>query len=107
MHTLIPRGYYILLILASLILFAPATRGVKAQPIIINEVYNSSGTDEWLELLVIQDNLDIRGFDLRDFTSTGNANQPLTFTSNALWSSLKKGTMIVVGTASTTFTEDT
>ena len=107
MHTLVPRSSTILFILASLILFAPTSRGVKAQPIIINEVYNSSGTDEWVELLVTRDSLDIRGFDLRDFTSGGSANQPLTFTSNALWSSLKKGTMIVVGTATTTFTEDT
>ncbi len=107
MSYLLLNGRFIFAILVSLILLAPASRGVKAQPIIINEVYNSSSTDEWVELLVVQDNLDIRGYDLRDFTSGGSPNSPLTFTSNALWSSLKKGTMIVVGTATTTFTEDT
>ncbi|MBI3765738.1 MAG: choice-of-anchor D domain-containing protein, partial [Ignavibacteriales bacterium] len=80
---------------------------LHAQQMIINELYNSSGNDEWVELLVVQDSLDIRNWDLRDYSSGGAAQSPLTFTSNSLWSLLRKGTIIVVGTSSTTFTEDT
>ncbi len=85
--------------------FAPHV--TDAQQIIINELYNSAGTDEWAELLVVQDSLDLRGWDLRDFSSGGSAQQPLTFTTTNLWSSVRKGTIIIVGTAATTFTEDT
>ena len=96
-----PRTIAVLIVL----FFIPCV--IDAQQITINELYNSSGNDEWVELLVVQDSLDLRGWDLRDFSSTGNPQQPLTFTTNSLWSSVRRGTIIVVGTASTTFTEDT
>ena len=90
-----------------LFLFAYHPDALRAQPIIINEVYNSSSTDEWVELLVVRDSLDIRGWDLRDYTSSGAPFDSLAFTSNSLWSLLRKGTVIVVGTPTTTFIEDT
>ncbi len=70
---------------------------LQAQPIIINELFNSSSNDEWVELLVVQDQLDIRNWSIRDFNGSGVAQQPLVFSNNALWSSLKKGTVIVIG----------
>jgi len=76
------------------------------QSIIINEIYNSSASDEWIELLVLQDSLDLRNWDVRDFSSSGAAQQPLSFTSNSLWSSLRKGTVIVVARSENAFTED-
>ncbi|MBK7498014.1 MAG: T9SS type A sorting domain-containing protein [Ignavibacteriales bacterium] len=76
------------------------------QSIIINEIYNSSASDEWIELLVVQDSLDLRNWDVRDFSSSGAAQQPLSFTSNSLWSSLRKGTVIVVARSENAFTED-
>ena len=76
------------------------------QSIIINEIYNSSASDEWIELLVVQDSLDFRNWDVRDFSSSGAAQQPLSFTSNSLWSSLRKGTVIVVARSENAFTED-
>jgi phosphatidylserine/phosphatidylglycerophosphate/cardiolipin synthase-like enzyme len=76
------------------------------QSIIINEIYNSSGNDEWLELLVVQDSVDIRNFDLRDFNSSGVAQLPLVFSNNSLWSNLKKGTVIVVARPENSFSED-
>ncbi len=76
------------------------------QSIIINEIYNSSGNNEWLELLVVQDSLDIRNWDIRDFNSSGVAQLPLTFTNNAVWSNLKKGTVIVVARPENSFSED-
>src|SRR5438876_2230086 len=100
-------GWMFIAALACMFVSTGGTCSLRAQQIIVNELYNSSSTDEWVELLVLHDSLDLRGFDLRDFSGTGTAQQPLTFTTNALWSSLRKGTIILVGTASTTFTEDT
>ncbi len=68
----------------------------SAQDIIINELYNSSGSDEWVELLVVRDSLDLRNWSLRDYNSGGVAQQPLNFTTHSLWSNLRKGTVIVV-----------
>jgi phosphatidylserine/phosphatidylglycerophosphate/cardiolipin synthase-like enzyme len=80
---------------------------LHSQSIIINEIYNSSATDEWIELLVVQDSLDLRNWDVRDFSSGGAAQQPLVFTNHALWSSLRKGTIIIVARSENTFLEDT
>ncbi len=81
---------------------------LSAQAVIINELYNSSlSTDEWLELLVVGDNVDMRGWSLQDFSSSGNPGGILTFASTGLWSSVAKGTIIVVGQSGATFTEDT
>src|SRR5467141_3308014 len=100
--------------LSTLFWFALDPPALRAQPIIVNEVYNSNGStggDERVELLVVKDSLDIRGWDLRDFTSGSPpvAQPPLVFTSNSLWSLLSKGTIIVIDSplASSPFTEDT
>ena len=79
---------------------------IQPQSIIINELYNSSATDEWVELLVVQDGLDIRNWSIRDFNGSGVAQTPLAFTNNSLWSNLKKGTVIVIGRSENTFNED-
>ena len=49
----------------------------------------------------------MRGWDISDFTSGGGAGGTLVFANNALWSSVKKGTVIVIGQSGATFTEDT
>ena len=82
------------------------TVSLKSQSIIINEIYNSSGNDEWIELLVLQDSLDLRNWDIRDFSSSGAVQLPLVFTNNSLWSSLRKGTIIIVARSENTFSED-
>lgn len=79
---------------------------LKSQQLIINEIYNSSGNDEWVELLVVGDNLDIRNWSLRDFNTSGVAQNPLNFSNHSLWSNLKKGTIIVVARPENTFSED-
>lgn len=80
---------------------------IHSQSIVINELYNSGSNDEWLELLVVQDSLDIRNWDIRDFSSSGGPQQPLVFTTNSLWSNVKKGTIIIVARPeNTTLTED-
>lgn len=77
-----------------------------SQSIIINELFNSSGTDEWMELLVLQDGLDIRNWSIRDFSSSGVAQSPLNFTNSDLWNNLRKGTLIVIARSENTFSED-
>lgn len=79
---------------------------LSAQSVIINEVYNSSGNDEWIELLVVQDSVDLRNWDIRDFSSSGTAQQPLVFSNQSLWSNLKKGTVLIVAKAENSFSED-
>jgi hypothetical protein len=67
-----------------------------SQAVIINEVYNSGSSDEWVELLVVEDSLNLRGWTLRDFTSAGAPQNPLVFANTPLWALLRKGTIIVV-----------
>ena len=81
---------------------------LQSQQVIVNELYNSGGSDEWIELLIVQDSLDLRGWSLRDFSSGGSAQNPLNFTTNALWSGLRAGTIIVVARPeNTAMSEDT
>ncbi|HTY10313.1 MAG TPA: endonuclease [Bacteroidota bacterium] len=65
--------------------------------VVVNEYFNASAqSGEWVELLVIQNNLDMRGMQLRDYSSAGNAQTPVVFSNAALWSSVPKGTFIVL-----------
>lgn len=91
------------LALAALLTVLPAF----GQTVVINELFNSGGTDEWVELLVVQEPADLRGWDLRDFSSGGTAQTPLEFTNNTLWANLRAGTLIVVTRPEMTVTEDT
>ncbi|HSL88842.1 MAG TPA: hypothetical protein VK870_06055, partial [Ignavibacteriaceae bacterium] len=90
----------------TVILFFAFSVSIFSQPIIINEIYNSSGNDEWIELLVVQDSLDLRNWDIRDFSSSGSAQQPLVFSNHLLWSNLRKGTLIIVARPENTFSEN-
>ncbi|QQS38039.1 MAG: T9SS type A sorting domain-containing protein [Ignavibacteriales bacterium] len=93
---------YIYIILFCLIL----SSSTFSQSVFINEIYNSSGNDEWIELLVVEENVDLRNFELRDFNSSGVAQQPLVFSNHTLWSNLRKGTIVVVAKAENSFAED-
>lgn len=93
-----------LVLLCTAFLFIPGA--LLAQGVIINELYNSGGNDEWIELLVVQDSLDMRGWDLRDFSSGGTAQASLEFTTHALWNNLRAGTIIIVARTEVSITED-
>jgi phosphatidylserine/phosphatidylglycerophosphate/cardiolipin synthase-like enzyme len=92
-------------VIAFFLLLLPAARA-HTQSVIVNELYNSSGADEWVELLVLADSVDLRGWDMRDFTGSGVAQTPLVFSNSSLWQNIRKGTLIVVGRPETTFLED-
>ena len=66
--------------------------------VVVSEYYNAADTrDEWTELLVLEDNTDLRGFTIRD----NNGNQQswqveITFSSVSLWNNLRSGTVIII-----------
>jgi gliding motility-associated-like protein len=68
--------------------------------------------DEWTELLVVADNIDLRNWTLQDNNSAQTAFQPLiTFNNIALWNNMRAGTIIMiwhrqVGTAGNSHTTD-
>ncbi|MDH7516433.1 MAG: Calx-beta domain-containing protein [Bacteroidota bacterium] len=79
--------------------------------IVVNEYFNANGdisTYEAVELIVLKDSLDLRGYQLVDATSGGTYPYGLlTFSQDPLWSSLQSGTIIVVAGLFAGPTEDT
>jgi endonuclease I len=80
-----------------------ASGGGTGPSVVVNEYFNgTTGVSEWIELLVLQDNLDMRGYKIQDYTSAGNLNtNPLTFASTTFWSSVRHGSLIVIYTSGT------
>ena len=77
--------------------------------VVINEVVNGgTGGADALELLVIQNNLNMVGMILKDFSTnmTGDAGRQFTFADNVLWQSVRAGTLLVL-TSDAAATEDT
>lgn len=73
----------------------------QGQEIVISEYKNdSSPSNEWTELLVISDNLDVRGWYMRD--NVGSTPPPnnwqggVVFKDVPLWKNLRSGTIIVI-----------
>ena len=69
------------------------------QSAIISSYYNAIDVrDEWTEILVIQDDLDMRNWTIRDNNQTQtNWQQAVTFsTTNPLWQHLRSGTIIML-----------
>src|SRR5437764_8043528 len=81
-------------ILFTLLMSAPAW----AQSVVVNKYFNSGTTADVVELLVIQDNLDMRGMIIKDFSGNmANDNGgKYQFSNNSLWSSVRSGTLIVL-----------
>src|SRR5437867_6615302 len=107
MHQLISKWWLSLTVLSSLVAFFGGPPSAKTQPIIVNEVYNSSlSTDEWVELLVVQDSLDLRNWSIRDYNGSGVAQAPLVCNNIPFWSVMRKGTVIVIGLSGISSPED-
>ncbi len=75
-----------------------ASSDIFAQSVVVSSYYNAADPrDEWTELLVIDDNTDIRNWTLQDNNSNQNAFQPwINFANIALWNNLRAGTIIMV-----------
>ena len=66
------------------------------QSVVVSSYYNAvAPEDEWTELLVIGDDIDLNNYTLRDNSNTQTWQPPITF-SNSLWSHLRAGTIIVI-----------
>ncbi len=76
------------------VLWLPA----QAQPIVVSEYRNASGpAGEWTELLVVADNVDLRGYVLTDNNAGQTARQGgVRFANIPLWRHVRRGTVIVV-----------
>src|SRR5918911_598483 len=72
-----------------------------AQSVVVNKYFNTGvtpSTGDTVELLVIQDNLDMRGMIVKDFSSSmaNDGGGKYQFSTAALWASVPKGTLIVL-----------
>ena len=71
-------------------------------PIVVNRVYNGSndavGTNDAVELLVVQDHLDMRGMIIKDFdaSSTTDAGGKYQFNNTPFWADMRSGTTVVL-----------
>jgi hypothetical protein len=69
-----------------------------SQAVVINGYFNAADPkDEWIELLIITDNTDIRGWTIRDNNASQTSWQTaITFQNHALWNNLRSGTVIMI-----------
>jgi len=74
---------------------ADADGGAAADPY-FGRVLGNGG--DWLELVVVQDHLDLRGnsLSIAEGIGAGRTTTVLTFTQNSLWSDLRSGTIVTV-----------
>ena len=85
--------------LATFYVFSPPTvEGGGSASVVVNKYQNSGTTADILELLVIQNNLDMRGMIIKDFSSNmvNDGGGKFQFSTDALWSSVRAGTLIVL-----------
>lgn len=70
----------------------------KGQEIVVNEYFNAAGqNDEWTELVVVKDNLDLSGWYIGDNNAaTGNWQPKIRFKNDPLWKNLRAGTIIQI-----------
>lgn len=85
---------------------------IFAQDVAVSEYYNLSGTptNEWIELIVLDDDVDLDGYILRDNGGPGGAlsdwSGGIEFKDVDLWKNLRQGTIIVVNNRGTNAVDD-
>jgi hypothetical protein len=68
---------------------------VFAQPVVVSEYYNDNPPQEWTEILVLEDNLDLRGWVVTDNNASQTARQGgVRFKSIPYWQHVRAGTII-------------
>jgi hypothetical protein len=65
---------------------------------VVSKYFNGTDTrDEWTELLVVNDNTDLRGYNIRDNNSSQTSWQTeVVFSNNNFWNNLRAGTIIII-----------
>ncbi len=77
----------------SMLFFIFSASILFSQRVVVNEFSQGpSGSKEWLELLVINSNVNLSGIKIKD----GNSTYRLIFKNNALWANISAGSIIVV-----------
>lgn len=68
------------------------------QSVVVNGYFNAADPrDEWTELVIIDDNLDLRGWTLRDNNGSQTSWQtPITFNNIPFWNNMRAGTIIII-----------
>ncbi len=85
-------------LLSGILLIVVFSLRVSAQSVVVNALYNAADPrDEWMELLVVNDNTDMRNWTMRD----NNGNQQswqtaVTFNNAAFWNNMRAGTIIMI-----------
>ncbi|MBU3663566.1 MAG: hypothetical protein FGM41_10270, partial [Bacteroidetes bacterium] len=81
-----------------IILLSNLPRLIFGQVVVISEYFNAGDTkDEWIELLITQDQTSLVGFTLRDNnTLQTNWQDSVIFANHSLWTNLRAGTIIVI-----------
>lgn len=81
-----------------LIIFIFSTASLFSQSVAVSSYFNAADPrDEWVELIVITDNTDMRSWTIRDNNSSQTSWQTaITFNANALWNSMRAGTIIMI-----------
>lgn len=110
MKNLYNSRYLLLLFLV----FIGLNLNLNAQSIVVSEYYNATDPkDEWIELLVVKDNLNISGMIVRDnvenFDDPGNPNKwmgGVMFNNHSLWKNLRAGTVIVINSRGNAVVDD-
>ena len=82
----------------SVIIFFLLQINASAQSVVVNGYFNAADPrNEWIELLVITDNTDMRNWTLRDNNSSQTSWQTaITFRNIAFWNNMRAGTIIMV-----------
>lgn len=89
-----------LLYTLAFIAFALVSQLSAQTKMVVSEYFNVSGVSagEWVELLVIEDNVSIVGFYVRDNSGDGVWQGGFVFKDVPLWRNLRKGTVLLVST---------
>lgn len=88
--------------LSAYLFIAPnSVKSALVPAVAVNKYFNSGGANgagDVFELLVIQNNLDMRGMIVKDFSANmvNDGGGKFTLTNNALWNGVRAGTLIVI-----------
>ncbi len=68
-----------------------------AIPAVISEIYYDSGPDnEWTEIMVVEDNISLVGYTIRDNSEHNGWQGGIKFKNTSLWNNLRSGTIIII-----------
>ena len=88
------------LFISLLVFFAilvPSRQALGQQVVVSSYLNAADPRDEWSEILIIQDDVDLRNWTFRDNSSDqDNWSTEITFANNSLWNHLRAGTIIII-----------